>query len=702
MKNLFTAVLFLTLLQSKPVLAQDTYSDSLVKLLSSNKHDTSKIKILNRLAYYLTDKSPRLAATYCKESLAMSKKIGFKRENAKGHVYYAIILNNSAGIGDVYKHLDTALAVFTELKDKTGLAWTFSIYGDMYGNKGEYKKALEYLFKNLKLNEELKNKNSYAWACVGIGNTYIQLGQLDNAERYMNEALKTMKLIEDQQGVATSYNGLGMINDYKGNNKQAVDYYTRSLNFQIENNNKLDAIGILGNIGVVCFNDKQYPEALSYFDRAVKMAKEIDYPQGIGSSYVNMGEVFIAKKQYDKAILFLKKGLAIIDSLHFTDNIAETHRLLYEAYYKKNDFKNALIHKDQYTLLKDSMLNSESNRSIAEMGAKYESEKKEQENKLLQKENELSVKTIRQQQTTAYFIGSALILVVLLAIFIYKGLKQQRTANSIISIQKKEVENQKHLVEEKQKEIVDSINYAQRIQYSLLANEELLQKNIPEHFVLFNPKDIVSGDFYWAASVKNKQNSNELFYLACCDSTGHGVPGAFMCLLNIGFLSEAINEKNIYEPSEVFDYVRERLVGTISKEGKQDGFDGILLCFDRANNTITYSAANNSPVIINHGVLKSLEADKMPVGLGERKEGFKLHSISAEKEQTLYLYTDGYADQFGGPKGKKFKYRPLNDLLCSISSLPMKEQKKILEKEFESWKGNMEQVDDVCIIGIRL
>jgi serine phosphatase RsbU (regulator of sigma subunit) len=259
-----------------------------------------------------------------------------------------------------------------------------------------------------------------------------------------------------------------------------------------------------------------------------------------------------------------------------------------------------------------------------------------------------------------------------------------------------ELEEQKDIVEEKNKEIVDSINYAKRIQYTLLANENLLKRNLPEHFILFKPKDIVSGDFYWATEKENK------FYIAVCDSTGHGVPGAFMSLLNISFLNEALNEKHITAPNNVFNYVRERLIENISQDGAQDGMDAVLLCFDKTNNKISYASANNSLLQITKNGILSHNTDKMPIGKGERTEPFKLYDIHPDKGDIIYLYTDGYADQFGGPKGKKFKYKQLNELLFSNSSKPLNDQKEILNKTFEDWKGNLEQVDDVCVIGIKV
>ena len=259
-----------------------------------------------------------------------------------------------------------------------------------------------------------------------------------------------------------------------------------------------------------------------------------------------------------------------------------------------------------------------------------------------------------------------------------------------------EVVNQKNIIEEKQKEIVDSILYAKRIQTTILASETYLNKNLPEHFVYFKPKDIVSGDFYWATL------KDDRFYLAVCDSTGHGVPGAFMSLLNISFLNEAISQKNIEQPNEIFNHVRKRLIKNISKEGHKDGMDGILICIDNKKKTFSYAAAHNHPIVISNGAIVEYYADKMPIGIGVREEDFAHNALPLKKGDVLYLYTDGYADQFGGPKGKKFKYKQLNELLLANSHLSMEEQKTIISKTFDDWKGSLEQIDDVCVIGIKI
>ncbi len=277
-----------------------------------------------------------------------------------------------------------------------------------------------------------------------------------------------------------------------------------------------------------------------------------------------------------------------------------------------------------------------------------------------------------------------------------------------------EIEEKKNVIEEKQKEIYDSINYAKRIQTAILANSNVMDANFKKnnYFIQFQPKDIVSGDFYWATTVNPKykveesgfiiNKFDELFYFALCDSTGHGVPGAFMSLLNMGFLSEAIKEKHIYEPNKIFDFARQRLIESISNEEQKDGFDGVLVCFNKTTRQIAYAAANNNPVLVSGKQMIHLPTDKMPVGKGERTNNFNLYVLNYRPHDTLYLYTDGYADQFGGPKGKKFKYKQLEELILNCSVLNLNEQKSVLTKSFDTWKGDLEQVDDVCLVGIKI
>ena len=308
---------------------------------------------------------------------------------------------------------------------------------------------------------------------------------------------------------------------------------------------------------------------------------------------------------------------------------------------------------------------------------------------------------ITKQRIVIGVIAALTIFVLILLLLAIRVNGQRRKANRLLSIQKNEIEKQKQLVESKQKEILDSINYARRIQTALMASAQLLSTHLPDYFVFFRPKDIVAGDFYWAEAV------NGTFMYATADSTGHGVPGAFMSLLNISKLNEAISQKKITRPDLVLNDVRKQIVDALNPEGSteesKDGMDIVLCKLDPANMVLQYSAANSSFCIIRDNEILNCQADKMPVGKSHDDQAlFTLNEIRLQKGDMIYTYTDGFADQFGGPNGKKLKVKYLKNILLKISALPLQQQKETIARYFEDWKGALEQVDDVLIMGVRI
>ena len=256
-------------------------------------------------------------------------------------------------------------------------------------------------------------------------------------------------------------------------------------------------------------------------------------------------------------------------------------------------------------------------------------------------------------------------------------------------------------LEEQHKEIIDSINYAERIQRSFLATDHLLNDNLNEYFVYFNPKEAVSGDFYWAAKLNNGN-----FAMVNADSTGHGVPGAIMSILNVSSIEKAV-ENNATNPSDIFNQTRktiiERLKKDGSKEGGKDGMDASIICFEFEKNKFTYTAAQNPIWVIRDGELTEIKPEKMPIGKHNKDHiPFEGGEFEIQKGDQIYTLTDGFQDQFGGPKGKKFMVKKMREYVLSISHLPMQEQHINIKDTFNNWKGKMEQVDDVCVIGVRI
>lgn len=257
---------------------------------------------------------------------------------------------------------------------------------------------------------------------------------------------------------------------------------------------------------------------------------------------------------------------------------------------------------------------------------------------------------------------------------------------------------QLHTIEEKNKNILDSINYAFRIQQAILPNHDEIKKAFPDSFVLYKPKDVVSGDFYWFAEKNDKK------FIAAVDCTGHGVPGAFMSMIGSALLNEIVNDKKIIFADEILNALREGVIKSMKQTGAEgenkDGMDIALFVLN--HNSAEFSGANNPLWVISNNELTEIPGDKQPIGIHSKTGLFTRNTLSFEKNDCIYIFTDGYADQFGGTAGKKFKYKKLKELLLEIHKNPMDEQKQILEQTIETWKGSLEQIDDILIIGIRI
>lgn len=303
-----------------------------------------------------------------------------------------------------------------------------------------------------------------------------------------------------------------------------------------------------------------------------------------------------------------------------------------------------------------------------------------------------------------YFVEGNLALLafpnlVFIMILIFLAIRVFRSENQRYATQ---IEEQKASIEEKNKDITDSITYAKRIQRALLTSESIFDRSLKEYFIYYEPKDIVSGDFYWATTAPDGS-----FLLLTGDCTGHGVPGAFMSLLNISMVNEIVNVRGITDPSAILNAQREGLIASLNPEGSaevsRDGMDCSLCRFDFSNKKLTIAGANNPVWIVRDGQLTELKTDKQPVGLHEGgQKDFTIQHIDLRSGDMIYTLTDGFADQFGGDKGKKYKYSRLKELLSQIAGRTVADQKFIVEKEFRDWKREYDQVDDVLLIGTRI
>ena len=606
--------------------------DSLQRIINTQKlADTTQANILNEIADIFEEKAIDSCVYYAKKALKLSQSIKFYK-----------------GCGRAYNTI-----------------------GSYYNGKGEYQIALANFIDGYKIYQKIDDKRAMSNLMNSIGNTYMGIDNTKKALESYTQSYEIAEIGNNNYMMGISSIGLGNIHLLQKDANRALFFFSRAKDIFQKLPNALYPLSVSYTlIGNALVEANKFKEAFQNFDKAVEQLKTLNNTYGIAATYQVIGEAYEKQHDLNNALDYYLKSFSVFSERKAYDDLKNVCFNISKVYKQKNNFEKSLEFYQKYNDFKDSVLNAEKNKQLLEVETKYETEKKEEQNLLLKKQNDLSKETIKQQKIISYFIIASLIISLFFGVFMYRVYIQKKKSHILITKQKEEVEqkqkqieHQKQVIELKQKEIVDSINYAKRIQYALLASEELLNENLKNHFVLFKPKDIVSGDFYWATCHKNK------FYIAVCDSTGHGVPGAFMSLLNIGFLSEAIKEKEISEPHAIFNYVRKRLIESIGKEEQQDGMDGILLCIDNNNlnsldlRSITYASANTTPVLIRDKQIIELPKDKMPVGKGENNNDFISYKIDYHTDDVLYLYTDGYADQFGGPKGKKFKYKKLNELL---------------------------------------
>ncbi len=641
--------------------------------LKKAKTDTAKLASYTELAWAYRDINASTGEAYADSTILFARKL--KLDN-----YLWLGLNSKA------------LALIS--REKNEEAFKLHMEALALAEKNQFTKKIAHSLNN-------------------IANVFKRQRDYKTALQYYEKSLTTYRSIHDSEGVMTVCSGLAASYSYLGDYNKSLEYYQKII-AMAEQQHQTFALGLaLNNIGN-CYYEMHLPKkAKEYYFKAMAVNEKGDIRNSMVDSYNNYAYMLNEEGDYAGAEHYYRKALAIAKTTGYTDNLVDVYEYMAEMYLAKKDFMNAYYYADTVKHYKDSMAKAFSINALHEMTQRFDSEKKQIEIENLGKENELKEKENRQQQFILLIVGLALIISLVLGTLAYKQYKKNRKANKIIT-------EQKESLQEKQKEIVDSITYARRIQTALLASDELLKNNLPEFFVLFKPKDIVSGDFYWASEVsgsgfkvpglqsqKPETGNQKLFYLATADSTGHGVPGAFMSLLNISYLNESINEKKMTAPNDVLNHTRSRLINALktdgSAEGGKDGMDCTLLALDLNNNKLHYAAANNGFYIIRGGEFIRYNADKMPVGKSPKDhEPFTTHTVELQKGDLIYTFTDGYADQFGGPKGKKHKYKPLEEFLLANSHLPMEQQKQLLNQNFENWKGNLEQVDDVLIIGIKI
>lgn len=674
----------------------------LLKMIESESHDSAKQAYINQLIQLAEEKTKTLN-TKSPEYTVYHKYWAEALSYASENFYYK---GNVVGAADYARQ---ELAHRELAGDKNGMINCLVSLGLISRNQGNIPSALEYYNRALKISEEIGETEIKPTIFLNIAVIYMDQGYLKEAQEFN---FKALKITEDAGFRIGVFNNIAMVYSSQGDSANALLYYKKCIEVYNQTGNKNGIAFTYNNIGGVYHVMGDTKKAIDYFNKALNIYQQTGHEIGLALSMTNLGGIYVFEKNYGKAESFLNQSMQVFKKRGDAGSIGNVAASLFRLYKATGDYKKALDNYELYIQMRDSTDNLETQKATIQQQAQYEydkqkaveDEKHAAELKLQEAKAESEKK---RQNNIIVSVSIVLVLVGVFSFLLYKRFRTTQKQKRIIEEQKKEVElqkevveTQKHLIEEKHKEITDSINYAERIQRSFLATEEHLNKYLNDYFILFKPKDVVSGDFYWSATLTNGD-----FAIATADSTGHGVPGAIMSLLNITSLEKAIETQT--EPSAILNETRTTIITRLKRDGSEDGgkdgMDCSLCVYDFKQLRLKVASAYNPVWILRGEEIIEIRGDKMPVGKHDKQSiSFTQHEIQLQKGDLVYTLTDGFQDQFGGVAGKKFMIKRLREILQSNRHLSMKEQQHLLSNEFEGWKGSLAQVDDVCIIGVRL
>lgn len=677
--------------------------DSLYNELQKSIEDTNKVKLLNNLAWNYMYSNPDSAEHYANQGLTLAEKLNYNLGIADCKVAIGaknILVHNYPS---AIQNFEKALVLYKQLNDFKGIANCYNNTGLTYQKQDQFDKAIEYYQKALEVNEKHELINNLAGNLNNIAIIHHIQSNYERALAYYKEASIIYEDLENFRNLSKIYNNMGAIYDDFNLLDSSIYFHQSALEIRREIGDVYGIISSTSNLGIINRELGKYDIALDNFNESLELSKQVKESKQVSRIYTNIASVYNKMAElnqanknslYYKAVNYAKKSLTISTENNYLSMQQIAYDQLVESYKGLNKYKEAFDYQQLKIIANDSLFNLEKNKQIEELETKYQTEKKEQEI-ILQKEQlnrkEIELKQERLQKYS-FFIG--LLLFAFLGLVIFRNYLQKKKANILLA-------QQRDLILEQKEEITDSIKYAKRIQSAILPKESYIQNLLKDYFVFYKPRDIVSGDYYWMAEKDNKA------IIVAADCTGHGVPGAFVSMLGVSFLNEIVNKKEVIDAATILNELRKSVKETLGQTGKdgeaKDGMDIALCIIDFQSNVLQYAGAYNPLYIIRNAELIEIKADKMPIGIYiVEKESFTNHKVELEKDDCIYLFSDGFVDQFGGEKGGKFKTKPFKNLLIENATKPMNEQYSLLDETFNNWKKEYEQVDDVTIIGIRI
>ena len=623
--------------------------------------------------------------------------------------------------------IDSKLKIILQKKDSKKKVAELNTESELLWNEGKYDLSKSYALKAHAIAKKIKDYQGEAMAYNNIGIVYDYLGIYSESLNNYFKAIELQKKINDEAGLAYTYNNIGLIYSNQFNYKKALENYQSALVLRKKNNEKKGISSTYNNIGIVYMNQKEYNKALQnyfasvemdsmlnnaqgiaasqsnigqvylkmkkfdqayiYFDKALKLRKLRNDPYDMANSYINFGSLFLDQDKYTEAKKYFLNGLEISKKIGAKESTRYTYEKLQHIAEIENDLPLAYEYYKQFILYKDSMLNEANIQQQAQIEVKFKYDQEKAEEKLKQEKQKIQDNQDKQEQQ--YILWTLIIVIVFILIFVWFLNKNRKIEKA-----------QKNVIEEKNKEILDSITYAKRIQTAILPTEKLVKEYLSNSFILYKPKDIVAGDFYWIEPL-----NNEIIF-AVADCTGHGVPGAMVSVVCHNALNRSVREFSLKNPGDILNKTREIIIHEFQKsdENVKDGMDISLCHLDLTTKLLKWSGANSPLWILksDSNEIEEIKPSKQPIGQFENSVPFETSSHQLKKEDTIYLFSDGFADQFGGDNGKKMMSKRMKEVILSFQSETLIKQRQLLDDFFENWKGKLDQLDDVCVIGIRV
>ena len=668
-------------------------------------------------------------------------------DDDQGGLFYSFGTANLL-VGNFFEAINAyekAIPLYQALKDSVKTSKCLNNIGVAYYETGNHSEAVGYYIESLKIKEALGDSVAIASTKGNIGVVFHELKDYENAIAYFEEAEKIYREIGKEEKLGNLYNNLGLVYKDFGELEKAKKFYQKAIELATASEDNYVLTSALGNMGNIYLKEELTDSAFHVMMQAAEIEEQEGWQGQLARSHLNIGNTLQDLEKIDESQKYCRQAYDIFKHSNSKTNLIDACKCLSRTYASQKKYEQSLKYLQEAFRLNKEVYNEEKNREVLKKEMRYSYEKqmyadslrKAEEKKIAQLKHQ---QEIEAQKTYTYVGFGGFLLLTAIAVLLFRGYNQKKKTNQ--SLEEKNL-----LISEKNKEITDSINYAKRIQEAILPSRQTLAENLQNGFVLFKPKDVVSGDFYWmektvtnlqeavgkkAMPSSDNQSKIEIeggtTYLAAADCTGHGVPGAMVSVICANALSKAVMEEGITRTGEILDRTRELVVERFKKseEEVKDGMDISLVALAYSAKSesgeqealLQWSGANNPLWIVSkratvyEGVKRIVEqdgyflhevsADKQPIGKYADPKPFTSHQLTLHEGETIYMFSDGFPDQFGGDKNKKFKSSNFKKLLLSIQEQDMNTQKKRIHEAFEKWKGELEQVDDVCVIGVRV